>query len=93
VPVLFRHRHAVANVPRRWLALMALAIGAIDVTSVLLLAYATTLGLVSLVGVVASLYPVATVLLARWVLHERMLPVQQVGAAVAFIGVALLGLA
>lgn len=42
---------------------------------------------------VASLCPVFTVLLARWVLHERMRPAQQIGALVAFSGVALLGLA
>jgi drug/metabolite transporter (DMT)-like permease len=92
-PVLVRRRHTLADVPRRWVALVAVSIGVIDVTGTLLLAHATTLGLVSLVGVVASLYPVFTVLLARWVLRERMLPVQQLGAAVAFAGVALLGLA
>lgn len=93
MPVLVRRRCTLADVPRRWLAAVVLSIGVIDVVGTLLLAHATTLGLVSLVGVVASLYPVFTVLLARWVLHERMLPAQQVGALVAFAGVALLGLA
>ena len=93
MPVLVRRRCTLADVPRRWLAGVVLSIGVIDVVGTLLLAHATTLGLVSLVGVVASLYPVFTVLLARWVLHERMLPAQQVGALVAFAGVALLGLA
>ena len=93
MPVLVRRRCTLADVPRRWWAGVVLSIGVIDVVGTLLLAHATTLGLVSLVGVVASLYPVFTVLLARWVLHERMLPAQQVGALVAFAGVALLGLA
>lgn len=93
VPVLVRRRRTLADVPRRWLAAVVHSIGVIDVAGTLLLALATTLGLVSLVGVVVSLYPVFTVLLARWVLHERMLPAQQVGALVAFAGVALLGLA
>jgi drug/metabolite transporter (DMT)-like permease len=93
MPVLVRRRRALADVPRRWLAGVVLSIGVIDVAGTLLLARATTLGLVSLVGVVASLYPVFTVLLARWVLRERMLPAQQVGALMAFAGVALLGLA
>lgn len=93
VPILVRRRHALAGVPWQWLALVAVSIGAIDIAGTLLLAHATTLGLVSLVGVVASLYPVFTVLLARWVLQERMLPLQQLGALVAFAGVALLGLA
>ena len=92
-PVLVRRRRTLADVPRRWLAGVVLSIGVIDVAGTLLLAHATTLGLVSLVGVVASLYPVFTVLLARWVLRERMLPAQQIGALVAFAGVALLGLA
>ncbi|MDH6198121.1 drug/metabolite transporter (DMT)-like permease [Mycobacterium frederiksbergense] len=92
VPALLRHRQAFADVPRRWLALVTLAIGAIDVSGILLLAHATTLGLVSLVGVVASLYPIVTVLLAFWVLRERMQRVQQIGAVVAFAGVALLAL-
>lgn len=93
LPVLVRHRRTLADVPRRWLALVALSIGVIDVAGTMLLAHATTLGLVSLVGVVASLYPVFTVLLARWVLRERLLPAQQLGALIAFAGVALLGLA
>ncbi|MUL81939.1 MULTISPECIES: DMT family transporter [unclassified Mycolicibacterium] len=92
VPALLHHRHAFAEVPRLWLALVTLAIGAIDVSGILLLAYAMTLGLVSLVGVVASLYPIVTVLLAFWVLRERMQRVQQIGAVVAFAGVALLAL-
>ncbi|KAA1380628.1 DMT family transporter [Aeromicrobium fastidiosum] len=93
MPVLVRRRRTLAEVPGRWLAGVVLSIGVIDVAGTLLLAHATTLGLVSLVGVVASLYPVFTVLLARWVLRERMLPAQQIGALVAFAGVALLGLA
>ncbi|WP_456696199.1 EamA family transporter [Aeromicrobium sp. P5_D10] len=93
LPVLVRRRRSLAEVPRRWLAMVVLSIGVIDVAGTLLLAHATTLGLVSLVGVVASLYPVFTVLLARWVLRERMLAVQQLGALIAFAGVALLGFA
>lgn len=92
MPVLLRRRRTLAQVPRWWLATVALSIGVIDVAGTLLLAHATTLGLVSLVGVVASLYPVFTVLLARWVLRERMLRAQQMGALVAFAGVALTGL-
>ena len=90
-PFLLRDRRAIAGVPRVWLARNSIVIGVVDVGGLLLLARATTLGDVSLVGVLASLYPVVTVLLARWVLHERMRRVQQVGAAIAFVGVALLG--
>jgi drug/metabolite transporter (DMT)-like permease len=54
-------------------------------------ALAATLGLLSVVSVLGSLYPVATVLLARFVLHERLARVQQVGVSVALLGVILLG--
>jgi drug/metabolite transporter (DMT)-like permease len=49
-------------------------------------------GLLSLVAVLGSLYPVATVLLARGVLKERLSPVQIVGVSAAFVGVAMIAL-
>jgi drug/metabolite transporter (DMT)-like permease len=46
-------------------------------------------GLLSLVSVLASLYPAVTVLLARVVHHERMTRLQDVGVATAVGGVLL----
>ena len=67
-----------------------LAIGLLDVGATTLYVAATTHGLTSLVSVVASLYPVTTVALAYVVLHERLARSQQVGAAAALGGVALI---
>jgi drug/metabolite transporter (DMT)-like permease len=47
-------------------------------------------GLLTLNAVLASLYPVATVLLARAVLHERMSTLQKAGVGLALTGVALI---
>jgi drug/metabolite transporter (DMT)-like permease len=46
-------------------------------------------GLLSIVSLLASLYPVTTVFLAYLVLHERLSAVQAVGVVVALAGVAL----
>lgn len=65
-------------------------IGALDVTANGLFGWASTLGLLSVVSVLGSVYPVMTVLLARIVLKERMTPTQGAGVAAAFGGIALL---
>lgn len=47
-------------------------------------------GMLALTSVLGSLYPVTTVLLARFVLRERMSRVQALGVATALAGVALI---
>jgi drug/metabolite transporter (DMT)-like permease len=64
------------------------AIGLLDTGANGLFAVASTEGLVSVVATLASLYPVVTILLARYVLHERLAPSQQFGVALALAGVA-----
>jgi uncharacterized membrane protein len=64
------------------------AVGLFDVCANALFAIASTKGLVSLVAVVASLYPVVTILLARAVLGERVRPSQGAGVLLALVGVA-----
>ncbi|HEX6919643.1 MAG TPA: EamA family transporter [Actinomycetes bacterium] len=61
-----------------------------DVGANLAFGVASTKGLVSVVAVLGSLYPVVTVLLARVVLAERLARVQNVGVAVALAGVVLI---
>lgn len=78
---------AVSRPERLWpLAVM----GALDVSATGLYAVATRHGLLSVVSVAASLYPLATVVLARVVLGERVRRVQEVGIAAALTGVVLI---
>ena len=64
--------------------------GVLDVSATGLYALAQTLGSLSVVSVVGSLYPVTTVLLARSVLGERLRRVQAAGVVLALAGVALI---
>ena len=64
------------------------AVGCFDVAANALFALASTEGLVSLVAVLASLYPVVTIFLARAVLGERVRASQAVGVVLALCGVA-----
>jgi drug/metabolite transporter (DMT)-like permease len=65
-------------------------IGILDMAGNALFATASTRSLLSLAAVLAQLYPVVTVVLARFVLHERITRPQRVGVAAAFAGVALI---
>lgn len=67
-------------------------VGVLDVGANLLFAAAATLGYLSVAGVLASLYPVVTVALARARLRERVSAPQQAGVALALSGVALISL-
>lgn len=66
------------------------AVGAFDNAANISFALASQEGLLTLVAVVGSLYPVSTVLLARRFLHERLLRTQVFGVVAAFTGVALI---
>lgn len=66
------------------------AVGMLDVSANLLFGLASTRGLVSVASVLASLYPVVVIGLARAILGERLERVQLAGAAAALTGVALI---
>ena len=73
----------------RDLGLVAL-VGVGDVAANLSFGLASTRGLVSVVAVLGSLYPVVTVLLARFLHGERLGRVQSAGVAGALAGVVLI---
>ncbi|MGB2952904.1 MAG: DMT family transporter [Gaiellaceae bacterium] len=74
--------------PRAQLLPLA-AIGILDTGGNVLFAASSAHGIVSVVSVLASLYPVVTVLLARLVLGERVQRSQELGVALALTGVVL----
>jgi drug/metabolite transporter (DMT)-like permease len=104
-PVWASFLQRTASTSILWLSLLALrpsltgvrayaialpVVGILDVAGNTLFAVATTKGLIGIVSVVASLYPVVTVALARFLHHERLSRLQAVGVAAAFAGVALI---
>lgn len=86
--VVFRSRIKVA--PRDLPALFG--VGILDISADVFFAFATTIGLLSVVSILSSLYPVATVVLARLVLNERMARLQQAGIGLALSGVVLISI-
>jgi drug/metabolite transporter (DMT)-like permease len=71
---------------------LLLGIGVLDTVATGLFAIATTLGYLSVVSVIAALFPLGTIALARLALGERIQPQQSVGIAAALGGVALVAL-
>ena len=68
------------------------SIGVLDVGANAMFAVALSLGLLSVVGVLGSFYPVVTILLAGIVLRERLGPMQRIGAGAALAGAAAMAL-
>jgi drug/metabolite transporter (DMT)-like permease len=69
--------------------LLSMAAGTLDTFANVFLALASTRGNLGVVGVLASLYPAFTVLLAGALLHERLRAFQAAGVATAMVGVVL----
>jgi drug/metabolite transporter (DMT)-like permease len=78
---------APLRLPRVSLPVVA-AVGIADVAANALFAVASSRGLLSLVSVLGSLYPVVTVVLAYLLLGERLTRAQRLGVGVALVGIA-----
>jgi drug/metabolite transporter (DMT)-like permease len=87
--VLLAGRRESLRVGRRWFLPIA-AVGLVDITANSLFALASGHGLLALISVLGSLYPVVTVILAHVVLGERLTTQQKAGIAAALAGVAAL---
>jgi drug/metabolite transporter (DMT)-like permease len=68
-------------------------VGLCDVAANALFALASRHGLLALVSVLGSLYPVMTLFLAHAILGERLTRLQSLGVATALAGVAALSAA
>jgi drug/metabolite transporter (DMT)-like permease len=90
--IAFVGRRSALRWPGRRIGPVAL-VGVGDTGANLLFAYAATAGNLAVVGVLGSLYPVATVVLARWLLGERLSGGQNAGVVLALTGVGLLAAA
>ena len=69
------------------------AIGILDGSAALAYTTATTKGLLSLVSVISALYPAVSVILAAFILKERLRGLQFFGVALAIMGVTLISAA
>jgi drug/metabolite transporter (DMT)-like permease len=88
VLVTFLVRPRIPTAPPALLAIAA--VGLFDLLANLLFVLAAGRGLLSVVGVLGSLYPAITVVLARFVLHERLSRSQNAGVLVTLAGVVAL---
>jgi drug/metabolite transporter (DMT)-like permease len=90
VPVLaLMVLRARASAPLRTLPRLAV-IGLLDTGANSAFAVATTGGLLSLIAVLGGLFPVVTVALAYFLLHERLQRLQRVGVLLALAGIPLI---
>lgn len=86
--ISWRRRVPVRPRPGRWPAMLLLGVcfGGANV----FYAIASRHGALSNVAIATSLYPIVTVLLARWLLSERVRRIQELGILAAIAGVAML---
>lgn len=77
--------------PFPWM--LAIVAGIFDASANGIYQIATQKGVLAIVAVLASLYPAATALLARYILHERLRMIQNIGVVLALAAAACLTMA
>lgn len=88
--VVALRRHAPILPPTSSVRWQSVAAGGFDAWANAVYVLAAQTGLLSVVAVLGSLYPAATVLLARYVLAERLRPAQKIGMVTALVAAVLL---
>jgi drug/metabolite transporter (DMT)-like permease len=91
VAAVVAQQHAPLKLGRRDLAIVC-AVGIADTLGNALFAASSGKGLVSLTAVLASLYPIVTVILAAALLREKVAPMQKAGIVLTLTGVVLISL-
>ena len=92
IAILLVARPRTRAAMRSWDVPLVVLAGLGDAGANLLFSLASLRGYLSVVSVLASLYPAMTVLLARLLLQQRLLPAQIVGVGAALGGVVLISL-
>ena len=94
VAVVLRGSNTQATQARmtRGAALWALSTAVMDTSGNLLFIAATRAGRLDIAAVLASLYPASTILLAAWMLGERLSRRQTIGMGIAAVAIGMISL-
>ena len=90
--IITRARRRAADRPVSYPWNLALAAGGLDAMANAVFQLAAQRGSLAVVAVIGSLYPAATVVLARYLLHERLSGVQVTGVLLALVAAGILAL-
>ncbi|MCF8069493.1 MAG: DMT family transporter [Desulfobacterales bacterium] len=68
------------------------AVGSLDAVAIVAFAVASTLGMISIISVIVSLYPIIPILLAGIMLKEKLTRIQIIGVIVALTGIIMVSI-
>jgi uncharacterized membrane protein len=71
---------------------LAATTGILDMAANVLFLYASLVGLLTITGAIAALYPISTLLLARFIDHERLRTIQWMGLVAALVAIVLISI-